>query len=230
MLNRRRMMLAGNGFQIDDDLPSGYRKCEYLQGRGKGGYIVIPAIDITNKPSVMLEVEYPNYEYDTSSFGSLLNNVRFEHGIGWDGKAFSYNFGNGYGALGDGMHNAQMADGTVVAAKSIANQRLVVEYKNESIYLNGVEQTIAKKSKYANGVLGVAYDVYIFGTNRGNELRYFKGKIYRFSVEGQINLIPALDQNGVPCMYDKISHIPFYNAGNGKFGYKLMDGTYVAPV
>ena len=223
-------MLAGNGSQIGEDLPSGYRKCEYLQGRGKGGYIVVPEIDITNKPSVMLEVEYLDYEYDTNPFGSVLNNVRFEHGIGWDGKAFTYNFGNGYGSLGDGSYNAQMADGTVVSAKSIANQRLVIEYKNESIYLNGVEQTIAKKSKYANGHFGVAYDVYIFGTNRGTELRYFKGKIYRFLVEGQINLIPALDQNGVPCMYDKISHIPFYNAGIGEFGYKLMDGTYVAPV
>lgn len=223
MLRRRAMYSTG-------ELPAGYRKCKYLQGRGKGGYIVIPAIDITNKPSVLLEVEYLNYEYDTNPFGSVLNNVRFEHGIGWDGKAFTYNFGNGYGTLGDGSHNAQMADGTVVAAKSIANQRLTVEYKNDSIYLNGVEQTIAKKSKYANGNFGVAHDVYIFGTNRGNEFRYFKGKIYRFSVEGQINLIPALDQNGVPCMYDKISHTPFYNAGIGKFGYKLMDGTYVAPV
>lgn len=224
-------MLAGNGFPIGDDLPSVYSRCEYLQGLGTNAtYIVIPAIDITNKPSVMLEVEYPTYKNDTNPFGSVLNNVRFEHGIGWSGKAFSYNFGNGYGTLGGGSNNAQMADGTVVPAYSLKNQRLVVEYKNELIYLNGVEQTIAKRDVYANGNFGVAYNVYLFGTNRGTTTRYFGGKIYSFSVEGQINLIPALDQNGTPCMYDKISHSPFYNAGTGEFGYELMDGTYVAPV
>lgn len=223
-------MLAGNGFPIGDDLPSGYRKCEYLQGSGEATYIVIPAIDITNKPSVMLEVEYPTYKKDTNTFGSILNNVRFEQGIGWRGGAFSYNFGNGYGIAGSFGNNAQMSDGTIVAASSLAHQRLTFEYKNESIYMNGVEQIKAKHNKYADGNFGVAYNVYLFGTNRGDEFRYFIGKIYRFSVEGQINLIPALDQNGTPCMYDKISHSPFYNAGTGEFGYELMDGTYVAPV
>ena len=205
-----------------DELPAGYRRCEYLQGLGTNAtYIVIPAIDITNKPSVMLEVEYPIYKSDTNAFGSILNDVRFEQGIGWNGNAFSYNFGNGYGAWDSARNNAQMADGTVVAAKSIANQRLVVEYKNESIYLNGVEQTIAKKAKYASGRLGVAHNVYIFGTNRAYERRYFKGKIYRFLVEGQIDLIPALDRNGTPCMYDTVSKQIFYNAGTGKFLYEL---------
>lgn len=216
MILRRRAMYRNL------ELPTGYRRCEYLQGLGTNAtYIVIPAIDITNKPSVMLEVEYPNYTRDTNAFGSILNNIRFEQGIGWHGKAFSYNFGNGYGTLGYGSYNAQMADGTVVSAESIANQRLTFEYKNESIYLNGVEQTIAKKSKYANGRLGVAHNVYIFGTNRSPERRYFKGKIYRFSVEGQINLIPALDRNGTPCMYDTVSKHTFYNKGTGDFLYEL---------
>lgn len=214
LLRRRAMYRTG-------ELPAGYCRCEYLQGLGTNAtYIIIPAIDITNKPSVMLEVEYPNYTHDTNSFGSILNNIRFEQGIGWKGVAFSYNFGNGYGEFYSG-NNVQMADGTVVAAKSMANQRLAVEYKNESIYLNGVEQTIAKKAQFASGRLGVAYNVYLFGTNRGTERRYFKGKIYRFSVEGQINLIPALDRNGTPCMYDTVSKKTFYNAGTGKFLYEL---------
>lgn len=231
MLNRRRIMLAGKDFSIGDDLPSGYRRCEYLQGLGTNAtYIVIPVIDITNKPSVMLEVEYPPYKADTNPFGSILNDVRFEQGIGWSGGAFSYNFGNGYGISGTGGYNAQISDGTIVSAASLANQRLTFEYKNESIYMNGVEQIVAKHNKYYNGNFGVAYNVCLFGTNRYYGFRYFSGKIYRFSVEGQINLIPALDPNGTPCMYDKISHSPFYNAGTGEFGYELMDGTYVAPV
>ena len=213
-------------------LPAGYRRCKYLQGKGDvSTYFVIPAIDITNKPYVLLECMYPSYSNDTNSFGSILNNIRFEQGIGWFGGSFSYNYGNGYGApnSSNDAPNAQTANG-VFKAEELSGNRLLFEYKNDTFYLDGIEQTIARKNLYAPGNLGIAQNVYLFGTNRGATKRYFPGKIYRFFVEGQINFIPALDQNGKPCMYDTISKQPFYNQGSGEFGYELMDGTYVAPV
>lgn len=36
-----------------------------------------------------------------------------------------------------------------------------------------------------------------------------------------LNLIPALDRNGTPCMYDTVSKQTFYNAEGGKFLYEL---------
>ena len=36
-----------------------------------------------------------------------------------------------------------------------------------------------------------------------------------------LNLIPALDRNGTPCMYDTVSKQTFYNVGTGKFLYEL---------
>ena len=36
-----------------------------------------------------------------------------------------------------------------------------------------------------------------------------------------LNLIPALDRNGTPCMYDTVSRQTFYNAGQGSFLYEL---------
>ena len=36
-----------------------------------------------------------------------------------------------------------------------------------------------------------------------------------------LNLIPALDRNGTPCMYDTVSKQTFYNAGEGNFIYEL---------
>lgn len=56
------------------------------------------------------------------------------------------------------------------------------------------------------------------------------GDIYDFEVPARCKMVPALDTNGKPCMYDTIAKQPIYNAGNGEFGYELMDGTYVAPV
>lgn len=36
-----------------------------------------------------------------------------------------------------------------------------------------------------------------------------------------LNLIPALDRNGTPCMYDTVSKQTFYNVGTVKFLYEL---------
>ena len=202
-------------------LPAGYRRCSYLQGVGNNTtYFVIPRIDITNSPWVLLECMYQTYSEDTSVFGCILGDVRFEQGIGWGGVAFSYNYGNGYGAEGGTRKNAQTENG-VLPASDLAGKRLLVKYKNDTIYLDGIEQTIAKNNIYAYGSLGIAKDVYLFGTNRGETKRYFGGKIYRFFVENQIDLIPALDKNGVPCMFDLISKSTFYNQGTGEFLYEL---------
>lgn len=225
MILRRRELMADMG-----GLPAGYRRCSFLQGKGDvSTYFVIPVIDITNSPLVLLECMYPTYSKDTNSFGSILDNVRFEQGIGWYGEAFSYNYGNGYGAPNAGVNNAQTENG-VLPANELAGKRLLFEYKNGTIYLDGIEQTIAKNNIYAYGSLGIAKDVYLFATNRGGTKRYFGGKIYRFFVENQIDLIPTLDRNGIPCMFDLISKSTFYNQGTGTFGYELMDGAYVAPV
>lgn len=226
MLRRRELMADMGG------LPAGYRRCNFLQGKGDvSTYFAIPAIDITNKPYVLLECMYPSYLADTNPFGSILNNIRFENGIGWFGNAFSYNYGNGYGGpnSSNDYPNAQTANG-VLKASQLSGKRLLFEYKNDTFYLDGIEQTIARECQYISGDLGIAQNVYLFGTNRGTTKRYFSGKIYRFFVENQIDLIPTLDRNGIPCMFDLISKSTFYNQGTGTFGYELMDGTYVAPV
>ena len=49
---------------------------------------------------------------------------------------------------------------------------------------------------------------------------YFKGRIYSYKYsdgETSIDLIPVLDWDMKPCMYDKVSGELFYNAGTGSF-------------
>lgn len=224
---RRRAMMA-----IRNVIPPGYTELNCLIGAGSNRtYFVIPQIDITNHPYVLFEVQYPVYTKDTSAFGSILHSIRFEHGIGWVGNAFSYNYGSGYGNKGnDALNscNAQTTSG-IVSAKDLCEKRLLFEYKEDTFYMNGIEQSIAKSKKYISGNFGIAENVFIFGTNRGKEKRYFSGKIYKFYVEGQIDLVPSLDRAGVPCMYDTISKTTFYNCGIGTFGYELVDGTEVPP-
>lgn len=54
---------------------------------------------------------------------------------------------------------------------------------------------------------------------------YGKIRIKRFYITRDgaytLNLIPALDRNDTPCMYDTVSKQTFYNAGTGEFLYEL---------
>ena len=77
--------------------------------------------------------------------------------------------------------------------------------------------------------------IYLFALNQNGQLSQCSlDKIYFFRLfNGQElaqELIPVLDENGVPCMYDKISQGCLYNSGTGTFGYKIKaTGEVVAP-
>lgn len=82
-----------------------------------------------------------------------------------------------------------------------------------------------------------------YGTGRISQLSVFK--VYEFVLASPertlLNLVPVLDADGTPCMYDKASKTCFYNNGTGTFGYRikttsesitpmsLRDPYYVAP-
>lgn len=54
----------------------------------------------------------------------------------------------------------------------------------------------------------------------GTKGTYFSGRIYRYwytDGTNSIDLIPVLDWNYVPCMYDRVTDQLFYNAGTGNF-------------
>ena len=61
--------------------------------------------------------------------------------------------------------------------------------------------------------------------NNGLAGNFFKGRIYGFKIYENnilvVNLIPVLDDNKVPCFYDKISNELLYNKGTGEFNYSL---------
>lgn len=74
-----------------------------------------------------------------------------------------------------------------------------------------------------------AYSLMLFGgRHQPNGYVYSYTRMYEFSLKngipadsggiGECRLIPALDPEGTPCMFDKITQKPFYNgSGSGKF-------------
>lgn len=90
-----------------------------------------------------------------------------------------------------------------------------------------IESTIISNTETVNDS-----PLYLFAFNKSNVqkgCKIYESKIWDHG-ELMFNGIPALDLNGVPCMYDTVSKKPYYNTGTGEFGYELMDGTYVAPI
>ena len=208
MMLRRRELMVGKS-----ELPAGYKRCEYLQGLGDSRtYIVIPELNVIYDTLFSITVMYPKYTADTNACGSLIGDVRIEQGIGWNGNSYQVNY----------IKGAQITSCAATQEVKItftAHLPSYFYYKYPIITMNGVEVSYATYDD--SSVTGAVRDVYLFGTNRGNTKRYFSGRIYGFYLEGQINLIPALDRNDTPCMYDTVSKKPFYNAGTGKFLYEL---------
>lgn len=71
-----------------------------------------------------------------------------------------------------------------------------------------------------------AYPMYLFTLNENNSplnLYYIGCKIYEWKYwKNRVltqHLIPVVDNNDVPCMYDTVSQTFFYNQGTGEFLY-----------
>lgn len=111
-----------------------------------------------------------------------------------------------------------------------SNDVIVWNSRPNLIILNSVsgESGLGKIIKINFKVMNTFVDKYQLGAYRNSYL--LTGDIYDFEVSARCKMIPALDTNGKPCMYDTIAKQPIYNAGDGEFGYELMDGTYVAPI
>lgn len=78
----------------------------------------------------------------------------------------------------------------------------------------------------SNTTISIPYNICIFTIqqNTGLDERYAKMKLYYFKIykNGVIEreLLPALDTNNIPCLYDTVTQQYFYNLGTGTFNYK----------
>ena len=115
----------------------------------------------------------------------------------------------------------------------VSNQDLLPELKNRStVVLNSSGCFINGKAlntfgSYSNFTTPVTVALFGMRQASGLDSRTFIGKIYSFQIKKKgellLDLIPALDSSGNPCMFDKVSQIPLYNNGKGEFVYKRVE-------
>lgn len=133
-------------------------------------------------------------------FGNLSNGTGIFFGTAADGKVY--------------------ANHTGVAAGNISlttNTEYSVIQCNESVVVNGQTATVPAPVAHT-------LNTYLFCRNgNGSPERLMSGRVFYFKAymngSAILDLIPVLDRQNRPCMFDRISAAYFYNQGSGSFSY-----------
>lgn len=103
---------------------------------------------------------------------------------------------------------------------TVDGSKHTVALSNEIFTIDDISQTQPERSTFKN-----FYDIYLFTWNNANTAddRGFSGKAYDFRIYDRDvliqHLVPVLDSNNTPCMFDKITQKFYYNNGTGTFLY-----------
>ena len=198
------------------ELPAGYRRCAFLQSDGNQYLSIddyIPQIGDSFRTDFVTDYVSSNF---ITVFSAGTGDYQFIGLVGFKNASIYMK----YFTSGD----ASYYDGFVTREKPYSLRF----FSDGKILFDGTEiNSEVEKSK-----MPVNTNLFLF--IRANLTSGFVGKILGFKAERNgnviLNLVPCIDADSVPCMYDTVSKQPFYNRGSGKFGYELMDGTYVTPV
>ena len=207
MLRRRGLMTQSSG-----DIPFGYKRCKFLK-KSDTAYIdtgIIP--DKSMDYDVVFDVE-STYQGSLYVFGS---DSSFNKG---------FNLSTDFTAPG-GIRVCRFSEGGIYQTyiKLNSGVQYSVQICENQFAINSTVFSAG------SGSYVCAYSLILFGTNRKGKAMvdgtYCRNlRIYSFTISKDgnkiMNLIPALDRNGTPCMYDTVSKQTFYNAGQGSFLYEL---------
>ena len=218
--------------RISDDLPAGYMRCKYLESNGNddnGDQRCKIYTDIVCNCNEYLRVRLKTkvvkkWNKEISWFGS--KNLSTNQGTTlYSGSSF-YSMWSGI--------NTSSYPGNMEWSQTEVQDVVATYYypSGRHLSVNEIENTDSTVNKQLRSYSKFA----IFSDTCDGASKYADSflKIYgiSFEIDGDVlgRFIPCLDPNGTPCMYDTVSRKAYYNTGTGKFGYELMDGTYVAPI
>ena len=193
--------------KIFEYLPLGYKECKYLESTGT------QYIDLNIKATENTKLEL-NFSIDTVEQG------------------FSYRI--------FGARNSSNNKAFVVGKQSTTNNTIFAQFdtitpvnvKNIKPSVDTITKIVLSKDGfYVNNELSrtfKGYNILLFAVNSGGtvsittqNLRIYYTKIWE---DGELilNLVPCLDDNDAPCMYDTISKTTLYNVGTGTFNYEVV--------
>lgn len=201
---RRRLMCK----KIEGELPSGYKKLNYLE---KDGYTQYINTGIIPQPEWTYEFDFERIGHFSYLCGSDLS---------WDKGAFNLSIDLTASSYNPGLRTVNF--GTLFISKIIPqiNQRMIITKTPNQFIIDSNIFNIPL------GTVKAEYPLVIFTTNRNGQPQMYtqQYRLYGFSIKKAndeliMNLLPCLDRNGTPCMFDTVSRKPLYNEGTGEFLY-----------
>lgn len=164
--------------------------------------------------SSRIEIDFLMKSYNTSIYGAyqIANNNRVQAFIGLKVS------GKNYAPIA--LRTFGM-DSKIINTNAQLNVKyhLVHDIKNLNGTLNEDEIKLTD-----DGGSNITYPIWLFGANSVGTLatpsssKIYSYKHYKNDILIQ-DLIPCLDSNDIPCMYDTVSKQTFYNQGTGEFKY-----------
>ena len=190
------MMLRRRAMYRTGELPAGYRRCNYLESTGtqtiNTGLTPVYGDEIN---VIAYRTSIPNNMFYASGALTVTSNV----------ELYCRYFTSTNKSATE-IHSGKFPDDA---------QYHHIMLSQGGVYVDG------NFVKALPGERAEAGTMIIFrGTNALGKLRIKRFYITRDGAY-TLNLIPALDRNGTPCMYDTVSKQTFYNERTGEFLYEL---------
>ena len=189
-------MLRRRAMYRGGELPAGYKRCNYLESTGT------QTINTGLTPVYGDEINVIAYRTSTQPSMFFASGTLTATGVG---KLYCRYF---------------------TSTKNAATEIHLTNFPDDAQYHHIM---LSQDGFYADGNFVKAFPgeraeagtLIIFrGTSNYGKLRIKRFYITRDGAY-TLNLIPALDRNGTPCMYDTVSKQTFYNARTGEFLYEL---------
>ena len=212
------------------ELPSGYKKVDYLQSTGTQYFNlgITPKKDFgsyqrTSKANAEVnEVLFGCRESSGQTRFMGMSAYRGDLSCGY--MTYYYFNKNNYdmGESNEETNIPYIANTVFEGWVNYKNDRLV-RAKSENGDFDFTALNKIGSSVYPD-LITFSKPIYVFGyMNYTNEVMPCSCRIYDLEItdneEVVSKLIPCLDNDGVPCMYDVVRKITFYNEGTGQFLY-----------
>ena len=194
-MNRRRLIWQKAQEQIK--LPEGYTALEYIQSSGT--QYIDTERKLTQDSDITIDFKLINNNKSVGIFGARESAAKNNLALFRDGDLF----------VGDFSEYPKYR-----FKANVSFNRTKIRMNKTGVLVNGILNTSwSNVANFETPTNGLIFDV---GNNNwtGNKASM---QLYGYADGNAQKLVPCLDTEGVPCMYDLVSQKPFYNAGTGSF-------------
>lgn len=210
-------------------LPKGYKRVEFLQSTGTQ-YINTNYYPCAGKKYIHLDVQYIPVGDGWSGNKTIFSATEYSDSNNTNALyRCSLNFGGGEGQIyakffwfgGDRDDSASVSSYYYSSDTILSRNTLLI--KGDTCTYGAYSLNVINGGSRKSNI-----PLTIFGSSSGAAFSCYKMKLYEFkmgsyendTINVELHLIPCLDNNDKPCLYDVISKNTYYNAGSGEFLYK----------